>query len=380
MGLLKVQIISALVLLSGIGAIFTSNILSDALIVMTLSGSITVFIMLRMKISEARSQIEARAPQNSDSNSKIDWVHELIQKILPVWMSQTETGRSQTEHAATELSTQFGKLVNDMNETLAVVENKTGDDVSGAVQNSEVQLSVVLTVLQEASTSKAMMLEKVQALSSYMEELDKMALEVGNLANQTNLLALNAAIEAARAGESGRGFAVVADEVRNLSIQSGETGKRINEGLEQVRESITEVVQVASDSVQRDEVALENSKEVIGNVMNKLHTTLSELSERENILKTKSAEVRNEISGVLVNLQFQDRVSQILGGVLSNQSEFKDEVDNFIKLSLSGEQVNQVNVDEWVEKMKQHYTTEEQHLNHAGESTTRVADEDIEFF
>lgn len=380
MNLLREKIFIAAIIMAGFGAIFTSGLIATLLISCVILISVTGLIIQKGRINHLTREIEDTKKQEKNHVIEADWVHELIPRIMPVWMAQTETARMQTEQAVTELSAQFGKIVNDLNETLDVVESEAGEDVSSAVNSSEVQLSVVLNVLQEAASAKTEMLEKVESLSTYMEELDKMALEVGNLANQTNLLALNAAIEAARAGESGRGFAVVADEVRNLSIQSGETGKRINEGLEQVRGSITDVVKVATDSVKRDDVALDNSKEVIGNVMSKLHKTLSELSQREGLLKNKSTEVRNEITGVLINLQFQDRVSQILGGVLSNQTDFKDEVDTFVRLSAAGSEPNQVNVEEWVNNMKKHYTTEEQHLNHAGDSTANVADEDIEFF
>lgn len=370
----------ATILAVGIAAIMTPEWWSTALIIALALISIAGFIMQSNSYTNQLLAIEKEKSQAIDNRITVDWVHQIVQRIIPVWMAQTETARMQTESAVTELSGQFANIVGGLNETLGMVSSDTAEDVEGAVNNSEVQLGVVLSVLQEAAAAKIEMLEKVESLSGYMEELDKMALEVGSLANQTNLLALNAAIEAARAGESGRGFAVVADEVRNLSIQSGATGKRINDGLEQVRNSITDVVKVASDSVERDEVALENSEEVIGNVMRKLYKTLSGLSEREGLLKDKSTEVRNEIEGVLISLQFQDRVSQILQGVLSNQDELKTEIDTFVNLIMAGDDPNEVDVDTWVENMKRHYTTEEQHLNHAGKATADVADEEIEFF
>lgn len=375
----KKHFISSILILTGIAAIFTSGVISSVLAALLLVISLIALAKKSEQIIKIQNDAELQKQQVKPV--ELDWVHDLIQKIIPVWANQTETVRQQTEKSINGIAEQFGKIITDINETLAVVSNQgDGEDIGMVVQSSEVQLSVVLAVLEEAASAKTEMLDNIQSLSSYMEELDKMAEEVGNLANQTNLLALNAAIEAARAGDSGRGFAVVADEVRNLSIQSGETGKRINDGVDQVRGSIASVVKVASESVQRDEVALENSRSVIGNVMTKLQDVLSELTENSAILKDKTTEVHGEISGVLVNLQFQDRISQILSAVIINQQKFKAEIDTFISLIESGQQPNKVDVDGWVESMRMHYTTEEQHRNHEGSDAVNVRNEEIELF
>lgn len=381
MQFLRKYLIYISLMLVATAAILTSGLLSNALVIALLILSI---LSLVAKSSTTKKQLIEAELVESESTSLIkkDWVHDLAQKILPVWINQAETVRTQTEESISGITVQFATIVNDMNDTMALVSGENdGDDVGSVVQNSEVQLSVVLSVLEEAATAKTEMLKTIQGLSSYMEDLDRMAEEVGSLAKQTNLLALNAAIEAARAGESGRGFAVVADEVRNLSVKSGATGQRINEGVAMVRDSILAVVNIASDSVARDEVALENSRAVIGNVMSRLNSVLSELSKNETILKNKTAEVQNEISGVLVNLQFQDRVSQITAAVIQNQQDFKTEVDTFVQLVDSNQEPNTVDVDAWVENMKRHYTTQEQHVDHHGESDVAVKEEDeITFF
>ncbi|HEY9838099.1 MAG TPA: methyl-accepting chemotaxis protein, partial [Vampirovibrionales bacterium] len=49
-------------------------------------------------------------------------------------------------------------------------------------------------------------------LSEQVNQIDKIAGLVSDIANQTNMLALNAAVEAVRAGEQGKGFGVVASE------------------------------------------------------------------------------------------------------------------------------------------------------------------------
>jgi len=93
----------------------------------------------------------------------------------------------------------------------------------------ESQLRGLIENFQGFVHSRDEVMQSVRSLAGTSTQLREMAEDVAKLARQTNLLSINAAIEAARAGTSGRGFAVVAGEVRRLSTESGETGKRIGE-------------------------------------------------------------------------------------------------------------------------------------------------------
>lgn len=65
---------------------------------------------------------------------------------------------------------------------------------------------------------------------------------IRHVAQQSSLLGLNAAIEAARVGEHGRGFSVVAEEVRKLADESNKSARTINEMLNQIRNSVGQVL------------------------------------------------------------------------------------------------------------------------------------------
>jgi methyl-accepting chemotaxis protein len=93
--------------------------------------------------------------------------------------------------------------------------------------------------------------------SRVVNEISKLAANIGGIADQTNLLALNAAIEAARAGEQGRGFAVVAEEVRSLAEQSSLTVSSIHKLTGQVQSAISNLVESSNELLKYiDEIAL----------------------------------------------------------------------------------------------------------------------------
>jgi methyl-accepting chemotaxis protein len=200
-----------------------------------------------------------------------------------------------------------------------------------------------------------------------------MATEVAAIAQQTNLLALNAAIEAARAGEAGRGFAVVADAVRTLSSLSSETGQKMSSTVDIINNAITNVVKVASQAADTDAQAVNQSELSIQQVLDRFTSVTGQMSAATAQLQAESNAIRNEISEVLVSLQFQDRVSQIMAHVRNN-------IDALHQHLLQDEQQRtELDVDAWLRQMERSYATDEQRQTHHGKAA-QSTEHEITFF
>ena len=241
--------------------------------------------------------------------------------VMPIWARHIESSRSQMEEAVADLAGRFSSIVDKLDNALhasTLNGGKGGNALVAVFSNSETQLGSVVTSMKSAMASKHQMLVQIQALERFTRELRDMAEGVASIAAQTNLLALNAAIEAARAGPAGRGFAVVAQEVRNLSNRSAETGRNIAQRVGQISSAILAASQAAEQSSEQEDKSMQSAEGMIDSVLSEFRQVTDALVQSSETLKQESIAIQGEVGQALVQLQFQDRVSQVMTHVREN--------------------------------------------------------------
>ena len=347
-------------------------------LVAALLPGILVHLSLRSLVSSQSKAIELtyqealRIGQAQEAKRHVDGLDDLCRSLSPVWSQQIEAARQHTETAIESLSTRFNHLAQRISTVISTDNQSDDQSLLNLLASSEHELEDIVSQLRQALSSKETLLAEVVSLSGYTTQLRTMAKEVGDVAKQTNLLALNAAIEAARAGEAGRGFAVVADEVRKLSTLSEATGKRIDETIETVSSAIERTLQVSNEHTDRDANTLKSASQVIRQLTDDLRNSATRLVEHGMVLQQENQAVGEEISEVLVALQFQDRVSQMLG-------HMRDDIQR-LGAHLS-EPCERVDARTWLDELSHTYTMPEQHAIHHGRGATNADNAtDITFF
>ena len=305
----------------------------------SLAGCLTVLLLLACGYASGLHFNGMQAAHRQSVDDYLAGQRALGVTVAPIWSRHIENSMSQMDEAVAALAGRFGGIVERLDQAVGASSMATasaaggGDGLVAVFASSERELEGVVASLRSATESKAVMLDKVQGLGQFVRELREMAADVASIAAQTNLLALNAAIEAARAGERGAGFAVVPKEVRMLSTQPADTGRRIAEKVALVSNAIVATTTAAQQSGALEEDAMRMSEQTIASVLNGFRGVTDALVHSSNLLKDESVGIKYEVGEALVQLQFQDRVTQIMSHVKQNidllRAELQENCDSF---------------------------------------------------
>ena len=309
-------------------------------------------------------------PAAQDALRREQALREFLERVVPVWAANMELARSQTESAINDLTLRFSGMYGDLQQTTTSMHGGADGQILDTLRRAQHDLPRALESLRQTHGTRRDFLREIGGLENQVVDLHRMADGVGKVASQTNLLALNAAIEAARSGEAGRGFAVVADEVRQLSKMSAGTGKEIRGTVQGISRSVEQAIGGAAALDRTEQSLLEEAESTVAGVLGDFDLQIRAMERRVLELQETGRATAEAIQKVLVDLQFQDRTSQIL-------SHVRDDAAKFASLVGSDEVPDP---DEWLRRLEGTYTAAEQENVHNGASGAPVASSSIDFF
>lgn len=311
-----------------------------------------------VSVAEATCQ-EPVAQQGTRS----DWPA-FLQAILPLWVQNLGLVGQETDEAVTGLVHRFQGL-------LAPLRASHHDDPHreeiASVQVASQQLYRVIATLESTQASRERFLDDVASFADHVDVLGKLAEGVTRIASQTNLLALNATIEASRAGEAGRGFAVVAEEVRALSKLAAQTGTQIDGKVKEISSTILASLNHARSLSAGEKAQILEATSRIGTVLDGFSCRSRNMEARLQEMRELGDTTAATIEQILVSLQFHDRVGQILSHVRQDIERLREE------------HADAPEIEPWIARLRNGYSTNEQRGVAAAGSANAAAD-DVTFF
>lgn len=342
-------------LLSIVG--FTDDAIMSSVLVL-IASIITALMLHQHHLRVARFLSYQRKKSQTEHDS-------FCRQVFPLWVKQINTSRQIGDKAVAELAALFGEIVSRLGTMLNTSSNnarigQNGESgIIGVIENSQSDFQTVFTdlklALQAANDSKALILAEVNKYSSSMKES---AANAQKMAMQSQIISLNAEIEAARAGKAGAAFASVVSEMRELSSQTAETSrlmakkvKSIDAVMDKFHEEEKQMCEIETQHVSRAETMFKD-------IVVRFRKGAVNLEESIEEMEHESRHVKNDISNALVELQFQDRLSQVLHHVADN-------INTANEVSSTG--IKSLNADNLLNEMKNNFSVDEEHDNMSGE-------------
>jgi methyl-accepting chemotaxis protein len=346
------------------------TLLKDSLTATLLSFSFSFILIIAgyfiLKTYSRKQEIkfeEEMKQQRHNSEKQIAEIRTPLQarsQHIPVLINQLTDVTEHTESAALDIGDRFLNIVkrarNQASEASKAFKTLANDSDSETLTDiSKKSLVGVIESLQGATAVTQQTLIDLNTIINASEKANEMVNEIGSIADQTNLLALNAAIEAARAGEHGRGFAIVADEVRKLSDRSHVAADEIRRVITGIGQESQDIYTKAEHSANETQATAITASEVVDDTLKKIDGTIIGIRSQLDGLTGETESLAQDISEIVVSMQFQDITRQRIEHVITPLLEFKSELEAIVR----GESVKiTINTDSDSKGLEKMYTME----------------------
>ena len=280
---------------------------------------------------------------------------ELLQGVVPAWRNNVQLARSQTQEAIDKLTQRFVGIHQRLGGAVSLAEGGRNGDVLQVIQKAAEQLGGIAEALEQVLSTREALLRKIENLGQHNEDIRQLGQEIEQIAGRTGVTDLFSdekswAELAERSAEAGR--QIVA---RTKSVQ------------QQIQTALVSANQLDSDASRM----MDDSRLVIDTVIADFRQSALKLSGTVGQLEEENREVDQEVCDILVNLQFQDRISQILDHVQLDM----------IKLVGLVEQAQPLpDRATWLADLEKTYTTQEQRQIHAGQQADKSMQSQVDFF
>jgi len=279
----------------------------------------------------------------------------LVQAVVPAWRNNVQLARTQTQEAIDKLTQRFVGIHQRLGGAVSLAEGGKNGDVLQVIQNAAQQLGGIANALEQVLTTRDALLRKIETLNQHNEDIRQLGLQVEQIAGRTGVTDL---------------FSDQASWTE-LAARSAEAGRQIVGKTKAVQQQI-QATHLSANQLDADAGRMvDDSRMVIDSVIADFRQSALKLSGTVGQLEEENREVDQEVCDILVNLQFQDRISQILDHVQLDMVKLTGMVASAASLPSGAA---------WLSDLEKTYTTQEQRQVHAGQQADKSLQSQVDFF
>jgi methyl-accepting chemotaxis protein len=236
----------------------------------------------------------------------------LTSGLIETSTSSIAQGFTQLAHLAETQSSDIDTVIQGARSIKINGEDLTLEQITGFVRTT---LSDVVAAILTLSKHAMTMVYALDDVLAGVVKSEGAVSKIEAINKQTRYLALNALIEATNAGEHGRGFAVVAGEVRTLSQDTDSIASSIRREINSVAQGVRHSHTILKEIATLDMTRHFDAQDRLTEIMAALTRQNTDFSNSLQANADRSREVASLVSGLLTDLQFQDRTAQCLANV-----------------------------------------------------------------
>lgn len=302
-----------------------------------------------------------------------------MQDLLLTFEKQIEGSRQLGDLSVNSLTQTFSRLENLLDVSIGLAKSATselGDESSGFLAQCQHDLQHVINAMNGSMQAKEEILTVIASVSDAANELTSQTESINKISKEISLLSLNASIEAARAGDVGSGFAVVAERVRELSVTTAASTDLIMQRMSHLVDAVERGKEHIVSSQENDKLMLEQAEQRVQVVLDKVLNVNGKFSGTIESMDASAQDIKKQVASATLDFQFQDRVSQKLGHLVSALQLLRHHIMENNKLS-EGQLLEVSNA------LYASYTMKEERDAHAApvtESASKHDTDDITFF
>ena len=280
--------------------------------------------------------LKRQSRRMEETAGQVNWFLREKAGLIPVFVNQLKETIGQTEAAALGIGEGFmgivGRARGQTERASEVFAQFTGGGGGASlIDSSKKSLGKVTGSLRELEGLFTEVLSDMEVFIKDAENIKTITSEIEYISDRTNLIALNAAIEAARAGEQGRGFAVVAGEIKSLSERTNKAVVEIQRIISKVQTDVNAIYSKAEGKIEESGLRSKTTEQTVGDTLKCLNEAVKGAGAKLEALSAESRTLADDISGIMVSMQFQDITRQRIEHVIAPLEVLKGDMEGLLE-------------------------------------------------